>query len=57
MLDRFHYGISRRHLYGDKDPVVDSLLKELATRSIIHVGKLIMCIKIITITIIKIIIS
>lgn len=39
LLDRFHYGISRRQLYDENDEVVDQLLQDLATRSIVHVAQ------------------
>ncbi|XP_075231882.1 extracellular serine/threonine protein CG31145 [Lycorma delicatula] len=39
LLDQFHYGISRRQLYDEKDNTVDLLLQDLATREIVHVAQ------------------
>ncbi len=32
-------GISKRQMYAETDPVVDLLLKDMATRPIVHVSK------------------
>lgn len=39
-LQKFHLQISRLELYPKDSKVVDQLLHEMATKPIIHVGKL-----------------
>lgn len=38
-LERFQLAISKKELYKENDPTVDALLKEMATRPIVHAGK------------------
>ncbi|KAL5284680.1 FAM20A family protein [Megaselia abdita] len=35
-LERFQFAISKKELYKENDPTVDALLKEMATRPIVH---------------------
>lgn len=39
LLERFQLGISQLELYPKNDPLVEKLLRNMATRKIVHVGK------------------
>lgn len=39
LLERFQLGISQLELYPKDDPLVEKLLRNMATRKIVHVGK------------------
>jgi len=39
LLQKFHMGISKRQMYSDKDPVVNDLLSDMASRQIVHVSQ------------------
>lgn len=38
-LDKFHMDIKQNELYPENSPFVDSLLNDMATQPILHVGK------------------
>lgn len=42
LLERFQLGISQLELYHKDDPLVEKLLHNMATRKIVHVGKLLL---------------